>query len=62
MRVTRFVAVITVDFDVGALSDFIARPALDQARSAVYTRERCDACALAARDEAAGHGRQAAAG
>jgi hypothetical protein len=32
-------AVITVDFDVGALSDFIARPALDQARSAVYTRE-----------------------
>jgi serine/threonine protein kinase len=33
------VAVITVDFDVGALSAFIARPALDQARSAVYTRD-----------------------
>jgi serine/threonine protein kinase len=32
-------AVITVDFDVGALSDFIARPALDEARSAVYTRD-----------------------
>ena len=32
-------AVLTVDFDVGALSMFIARPALDQARSAVYTRE-----------------------
>ncbi|MEO8842922.1 MAG: serine/threonine protein kinase [Kofleriaceae bacterium] len=32
-------AVITVDFDVGALSAFIARPALDQARSAVYTRD-----------------------
>ena len=31
-------AVLTVDFDVGALSDFIARPALDQARSVVYTR------------------------
>ena len=32
------IAVLTVDFDVGALSDFIARPALDQARSVVYTR------------------------
>jgi serine/threonine protein kinase len=31
-------AVLTVDFDVGALSDFIARPALDEARSVVYTR------------------------
>ena len=32
-------AVLTVDFDVGALSDFVARPALDQARSVVYTRD-----------------------
>jgi serine/threonine protein kinase len=32
-------AVMTVDFDVGALSDFIARPALDQARSIVFTRD-----------------------
>jgi serine/threonine protein kinase len=32
-------AVLTVDFDVGALSTFIARPALDQARSAVYSRD-----------------------
>src|SRR6185312_9001147 len=31
-------AVVTVDFDVGALSTFVARPALDQARSVVYTR------------------------
>ena len=28
---------LTVDFDVGALSSFVARPALDQARSIVYT-------------------------
>jgi len=32
-------AVLTVDFDVGALSTFIARPALDQARSVVYTKD-----------------------
>ncbi|MFT3694836.1 MAG: serine/threonine protein kinase [Kofleriaceae bacterium] len=32
-------AVITVDFDVGALSAFIARPALDGARSIVFTRD-----------------------
>jgi len=32
-------AVLTVDFDVGALSQFIARPALDEARSVVYTRD-----------------------
>lgn len=32
-------AVLTVDFDVGALSTFIARPALDHARSVVYTRD-----------------------
>jgi serine/threonine protein kinase len=32
-------AVLTVDFDVGALSTFVARPALDQARSVVYTRD-----------------------
>ncbi|CAN5682437.1 hypothetical protein BH11MYX1_BH11MYX1_08240 [soil metagenome] len=31
------VAVTTVDFDVGALSGFIARPALDQASSVVFT-------------------------
>jgi len=30
-------AVLTVDFDVGALSRFVARPALDGARSLVYT-------------------------
>ena len=33
------VAVLTVDFDVGALSSFVARPALDQARSVMYTRD-----------------------
>jgi serine/threonine protein kinase len=33
------IAVLTVDFDVGALSDFVARPALDQARSLVFTRD-----------------------
>ncbi|HEY3803322.1 MAG TPA: serine/threonine protein kinase [Kofleriaceae bacterium] len=33
------VAVLTVDFDVGALSDFVARPVLDQARSIVFTRD-----------------------
>ncbi|HEX3480231.1 MAG TPA: hypothetical protein VHT91_34675, partial [Kofleriaceae bacterium] len=32
-------AVLTVDFDVGALSAYVARPALDQARSLVYTRD-----------------------
>lgn len=32
-------AVITVDFDVGALSKYLARPALDQARSLVYTSD-----------------------
>ncbi|HEX3761999.1 MAG TPA: protein kinase [Kofleriaceae bacterium] len=32
-------AVLTVDFDVGALSQYVARPALDQARSLVYTRD-----------------------
>ncbi len=32
-------AVLTVDFDVGALSSFVARPALDQARSVVYTKD-----------------------
>ena len=33
------VAVTTVDFDVGALSGFIARPALDQASSVVFTND-----------------------
>ncbi|HSN27359.1 MAG TPA: protein kinase [Kofleriaceae bacterium] len=32
-------AVLTVDFDVGALSSFVARPAMDQARSVVYTKD-----------------------
>src|SRR5262249_20866330 len=32
-------AVLTVDFDVGALSQYVARPALEQARSLVYTRD-----------------------
>jgi serine/threonine protein kinase len=32
-------AVLTVDFDVGALSSYVARPALDQARSIVFTRD-----------------------
>jgi serine/threonine protein kinase len=32
-------AVLTVDFDVGALSQYVARPVLDQARSIVYTRD-----------------------
>jgi serine/threonine protein kinase len=32
-------AVLTVDFHVGALSSFVARPALDQARSLVYTAD-----------------------
>jgi hypothetical protein len=35
----RLRAVLTVDFDVGALSQYVARPALDQARSIVYTRD-----------------------
>jgi serine/threonine protein kinase len=35
----KLLAVLTVDFDVGALSSFVARPALDQARSVVYTRD-----------------------
>ena len=32
-------AVLTVDFHVGALSTFVARPALDEARSIVFTRD-----------------------
>lgn len=32
-------AVLTVDFDVGALSSFVARPALDHARTVVYTKD-----------------------
>ena len=32
-------AVLTVDFDVGALSTFVARPALDEARTLVSTRD-----------------------
>jgi serine/threonine protein kinase len=32
-------AVITVDFNVRALSSYVARPALDQARSLVFTRD-----------------------
>ena len=35
----RLVAVLTVDFDVGALSTFVARPALDEARTLVSTRD-----------------------
>lgn len=31
--------VLTVDFDVGALSDYVARPALDDARSVVFTKD-----------------------
>lgn len=44
-------AVITVDFDVGALSAFIARPALDGARSIVYTRDGTVLAAPAAAKE-----------
>ncbi len=33
----KLVAVLTVDFDVGALSSYVARPALDEARSIVFT-------------------------
>jgi serine/threonine protein kinase len=33
------IAVLTVDFDVGALSTFVARPALDEARTLVTTRD-----------------------
>lgn len=33
------IAVLTVDFDVGALSTFVARPALDEARTLVSTRD-----------------------
>ncbi|MBL9013101.1 MAG: serine/threonine protein kinase [Myxococcales bacterium] len=33
------VAVLTVDFDVGALSTFVARPALDEARTLMSTRD-----------------------
>lgn len=33
------VAVITVDFDVGALSSFVARPGVDEARTLVLTRD-----------------------
>ncbi|HEY5922027.1 MAG TPA: protein kinase, partial [Kofleriaceae bacterium] len=32
-------AVLTVDFHVGALSSFVARPAIDQARSVVFTAD-----------------------
>ncbi|HUS27001.1 MAG TPA: serine/threonine protein kinase [Kofleriaceae bacterium] len=32
-------AVLTVDFDVGALSSFVARPGLDQARTLVFTAD-----------------------
>jgi serine/threonine protein kinase len=32
-------AVLTVDFNVGALSSFVARPALAEARSVVFTRD-----------------------
>ena len=32
-------AVLTVDFHVGALSTFVARPAIDQARSVVFTAD-----------------------
>ncbi len=32
-------AVLTVDFDVGALSRYVAKPALDQARSFVFTAD-----------------------
>jgi serine/threonine protein kinase len=32
-------AVLTVDFDVGALSSYVERPALDDARSIVFTRD-----------------------
>ena len=32
-------AVLTVDFDVGAMSKYVARPALEHARSLVYTRD-----------------------
>lgn len=35
----QLVAVLTVDFDVGALSTFVARPALDEARTLVTTRD-----------------------
>ncbi|MBA3455039.1 MAG: serine/threonine protein kinase [Deltaproteobacteria bacterium] len=35
----RLLAVLTVDFDVGALSSYVARPALDEARSVVFTRD-----------------------
>jgi len=33
------VAVLTVDFHVGALSSFVARPALDEARSIVFSKD-----------------------
>ncbi len=35
----KLTAVLTVDFDVGALSSYVARPALDEARSIVFTRD-----------------------
>lgn len=35
----QLIAVLTVDFDVGALSSYVARPALDEARSVVFTRD-----------------------
>ncbi len=38
-RTKKLTAVLTVDFDVGALSSYVARPALDEARSIVFTRD-----------------------
>ncbi len=35
----QLIAVLTVDFDVGTLSTFVARPALDEARTLVTTRD-----------------------
>jgi len=55
-------AVLTVDFDVGALSQYVARPALDHARSIVYTRSgivlaypAADTLALPANDQLLRH-------
>ena len=55
-------AVLTVDFDVGALSQYVARPVLEQARSLVYTRDgivlaypAADQLALPARDQLLRH-------
>jgi serine/threonine protein kinase len=56
-------AVLTVDFDVGALSKYIARPALAHARSVIYTRDgiilaypAADKLALPAGDQLLRHG------